>query len=1007
MSTYVVPAVGPSYKRGSVWRKWDLHVHAPDTVFNNQFPYVNSTPDWDSYLAAVETLTDISVLGITDYFGIDGYKALREFRNAGRMANIDLLLPNIEFRLDLLIPTSSTDDAAKVKKVNAHVIFSDEIAVADIEDKFLRQLHFSGQGDIQSTNEPCALSRYQLEQLGQRLKQQQTTFTDSDYAVGCKNAAISFQQLKEVLHDHRSTFAGKYLVVLATENTSLITWEGQGHLLRKVLIQGSDAIFGGQPNDRLWGLGQKGSTPDKFVQEFGKLKPCIHGSDAHSLQTLGIPAKERFCWIKADPTFEGLRQIVYEPEERVFIGDAPPNFKHPYHVIDSVALSDAPDWFSYTALPLNSSLVTIIGGKGAGKSALAELIAFAGGSDFFRSRKGKDLRELDDTFVAKASRRTPGNTKPVTGMTIHLHWADGHHDAVLLPDTLYHGLSDEKVKYLPQKFVEQVCSPENHAELLSEIERVVFQRVPKSDRLGCIAFPDLRIASTKATVVKKLHLASELEELNREIYEAFRLVESKDAKKSDLGRLRKELVALEKQKPDVSAISAPDLKKLDQLQAAMRGIEASLTSLKQQIAVIDELEAILASVRVKVSGFSVEIKALLLRIGMTEEAESFSITVPLTVDPALTVKRDEIEQEISLLTNGPKSDGLTSVTLAKQIAEASAALQLSKSKRAEFEKYEADRLSVVESITSLEAEIANITNITEAALAEKREQRREKYLDFFELLKEEKGALEKLYKPLAESLEGGGATGRKLKFTSRITFDSAAHALAGMELFDSRRRPIYRDVDVLQADFKKLVESLYAIDFDRSGTRDRIMQFRDGFLKDESGAEVKIGEQLRRSKTEEDFNNWFFNLSRYSVSYSITFEGKELSLLSPGQKGIVLLLLYLEIDQDDQRPLIIDQPEDNLDNLSVYSNLIEFFRKRKNRRQIILITHNPNLVVNTDSEQIIIASYDGTCNPKITYRAGALEETSQSPPGVREQVCSILEGGTEAFQRRELKYSLD
>ena len=126
-----------------------------------------------------------------------------------------------------------------------------------------------------------------------------------------------------------------------------------------------------------------------------------------------------------------------------------------------------------------------------------------------------------------------------------------------------------------------------------------------------------------------------------------------------------------------------------------------------------------------------------------------------------------------------------------------------------------------------------------------------------------------------------------------------------------------------------------------------------------------------RAKTEEDFNNWFFNLSRYSVSYSITFENKDLSLLSPGQKGIVLLLLYLEIDQDDQRPLIIDQPEDNLDNLSVYSNLIEFFRKRKSKRQIILITHNPNLVVRTDSEQIVIAAYDGSGNPKISIPAPA------------------------------------
>ncbi len=137
------------------------------------------------------------------------------------------------------------------------------------------------------------------------------------------------------------------------------------------------------------------------------------------------------------------------------------------------------------------------------------------------------------------------------------------------------------------------------------------------------------------------------------------------------------------------------------------------------------------------------------------------------------------------------------------------------------------------------------------------------------------------------------------------------------------------------------------------------------------------------------------------------YDGKDLQFLSPGEKGIVLLLLYLEADQEDNRPLIIDQPDDNLDNLSVYPSLVEYFRKRKKTRQIIIITHNPNLVVNTDAEQVIVANFDGSRNPKIKYRSGALENTlSSGGTGIREDVCKILEGGTEAFQRRERKYSL-
>jgi len=146
----------------------------------------------------------------------------------------------------------------------------------------------------------------------------------------------------------------------------------------------------------------------------------------------------------------------------------------------------------------------------------------------------------------------------------------------------------------------------------------------------------------------------------------------------------------------------------------------------------------------------------------------------------------------------------------------------------------------------------------------------------------------------------------------------------------------------------------------------------------------------------------------FTTTYAIKFDGKELRFLSPGEKGIVLLLLYLEAEEGDNRPLVIDQPDDNLDNLSVYPNLIDYFRARKKTRQIIIITHNPNLVVNTDSDQVIVASFDGTRSPKLEYHSGALEDTNPggTPFGIREDVCRVLEGGSKAFQLREARYSL-
>ena len=94
---------------------------------------------------------------------------------------------------------------------------------------------------------------------------------------------------------------------------------------------------------------------------------------------------------------------------------------------------------------------------------------------------------------------------------------------------------------------------------------------------------------------------------------------------------------------------------------------------------------------------------------------------------------------------------------------------------------------------------------------------------------------------------------------------------------------------------------------------------------------------------------------------------------------------------------------------------MRYFRDAKKRRQVIIVTHNPNLVVNTDSEQVIVANFDRGLerqNSRIFYVSGSLENTFKDDSaeivlekqGIREHVCEILEGGEEAFEKREKKY---
>jgi len=118
-------------------------------------------------------------------------------------------------------------------------------------------------------------------------------------------------------------------------------------------------------------------------------------------------------------------------------------------------------------------------------------------------------------------------------------------------------------------------------------------------------------------------------------------------------------------------------------------------------------------------------------------------------------------------------------------------------------------------------------------------------------------------------------------------------------------------------------------------------------------------------------------------------------------------LLYLALDDVDDRPLIIDQPEENLDPQSVFRELVGLFVAAKARRQVIIVTHNANLVVNTDADQVIVAeagSHPSGGLPPIRYVAGGLEDDR-----VRRAVCDILEGGADAFRERarRLRVRLD
>lgn len=155
----------------------------------------------------------------------------------------------------------------------------------------------------------------------------------------------------------------------------------------------------------------------------------------------------------------------------------------------------------------------------------------------------------------------------------------------------------------------------------------------------------------------------------------------------------------------------------------------------------------------------------------------------------------------------------------------------------------------------------------------------------------------------------------------------------------------------------------------------------------------------------------------YKYQFDVIYQDDKFTEMSQGKQAFVVLKLLLDFSKK-QCPILIDQPEDSLDNRAIYKDLVEYIRNKKKERQIILVTHNPNVVVSADAENVIVANQNGNNSPnqngvKFHYINGSLEnskdknacvESILESQGIREHVCEILEGGKEAFEKREKKY---
>jgi ABC-type lipoprotein export system ATPase subunit len=842
---------------------------------------------------------------------------------------------------------------------------------------------------------------------------------------------VDHTAVTDLLKERRSTFEGRFLfVVPADEDLSKLSWNSQEHHTRKIWINKAHMLFSSNSGTRLFALGQKHKTVNSFRVEFGEPKPCIHGSDAHSYDALFEPSNHRHLWVKADPTFDGLRQLLYEPADRVYIGEEPPSLarirQNATKYIDAVAFErtnkaiESAKWFSGTT-HLNHGLVAIIGNKGNGKSALADVIAYLGDTTVGREHFSFLTEER---FLAPKSK-----LGEMFRATIKWYSADNL-DRQL--DKPLNANVPESVKYLPQRYLEQVCAELRESadtQFDRELMDVIFSHVDEPGRLGKNTLGELidYLAETKRQHIAQL--CGAIEDLNERIvaFEDQTTEEYRLRIASQLEKRRSELLAHDKAKP----VEVKEPQQDAATQEAMQKLKAELAKLQSQLDDIDKKIQAARDSQVKAKLQLAASDRLLRRTeNLEREVASFyedssndgaTLELDLTKLVVLNVDRDPIAHQRSKALETSEAAELAldedvDGSVANQRIVISTAIEEKLSQLDEpNQRYQAylDNLSdwnakralirgstdVEQSVLGLEAKLESLALIP-GRLAELRQRRGEITDQIFEMKQQLLDDFRRLYSPVQRFINEHPVSQQHgaLEFSATIAVDGFVDGLLN-QIHQGRKGSFQHDAGRDRA--RQLVK---VGEFSSTeGVRAFLESVWDHLERDHGVAApepVRVRDQLRQEFTPQGLYNFIYGLSYLRPRFELRWQGKTLDQLSPGERGNLLLVFYLLIDKRDV-PLVIDQPEENLDNHTVTETLVPAIKHAKQERQIILVTHNPNLAVVCDAEQIIHARIDKTDGNRLIYKSGSIED-----PEITRLIVDVLEGTKPAFDRRDARYEV-
>ena len=974
--------------KGSQWRKWDLHIHTKGTNKNDQF----SSPTFNDFCITFfkkACENNISAIGITDYFCIENYLKTKQFilgidnlkdDNGKEIFSISeiscikniYLFPNVELRM---LPCTGVE-----KLINIHCLFNPNY-VSALENDFF--------GNVEN-QDSFKMNKKGIIDYGRTLSSEDLHDNEL-YIKGINSFAIDPKTIKTLIEGNKK-FRDNTIIAVSNSNKDgnsgnqkhYDLFENENGSLdgvRKTIYKISNAIFSTNKKDINYFLGkgkddllsddERETEINKVIFERGSLKPCIVGSDAHKEDDLF----SRFTWIKSELNFEGLKQIIYEPEHRVKIQADEPDYKDDKLVINSVNFICKKSIFPTETIYFNRNLNVIIGGKSSGKSILLYCIA-------------KTLLSSREILKSEGKQVSTYKYEFDTDFDFEVEILAGIKQSINRDDSTPSILSE--IKYIPQNYLSKLAEPDAKKgnelrklvrELLLEDETYkskyekFINQVKANDKKREILINDFFDLKDKIKILEEdlifkgnekvllLSITSNDEKVKK-LKEAIGLTEEQI---NEYDNYNTELVETENSFNEINS----DFEKLinfnseyrDKITELIKNKNLLLTTVKNKLV----KEAFIEKYK-DLDNIVFKIDALNKELEVNDKGDFLEENIFKTVFESLFSRKQQLVEKLKPL--------LKNNEIKIQIEDLEKIISIDKQKLNQISQLKENIKKYKDALNNQKFELFNL------------------YEDNY-----------REYQKIIHELDGRTSilNSNKLKIEGKVKFNFPKFRKKIQEISDSRSAS-YSSYSILKET--------------HTGVSECEVNHILNDLKILFSAIVEDNKYNLLSKTDsknaikELFEDYFFDY------WEVSYDNDMLYRMSTGKASFVILMLIVGLSKS-KAPILIDQPEDNLDNRSITKDLVTYLRDKKLERQIILVTHNPNVVVNADAENIIIANQKGqndrlTSSPyQFDYINGAIENAKTHDQqetdllksmGIREHIADIVEGGKEAFKKREKKY---